>query len=164
MQPRTRSGQGDDGSDAPTPRWTRRTRPDPASFDGLPTSLALPDPGEVGGRGGTREMNAQPVPVRFADVDARARRLIVWSAEESEYLRSHDVTVFSPSDRAGRDYFADESLYELLPRLRGDAAQLRLECGPGPLSARTKKLIDQAARDVQAYYELWTTLRQQVTG
>lgn len=99
---------------------------------------------------------------RFADVDARARRLVEWAADESAYVRRHPVGVFSPADRSGRDAFADEALYELLPRLLRDAWQLRADCGDGPLWARTKALCEQASRDVQAYYLLWTASRDGV--
>lgn len=120
-----------------------------------PSSAVLPSQPFIGGGGRSTVVAA----AGFADVDSRARRLIGWAHEESEYLRTHDVGLFSPGDVAGRNGYADEGLYELLPALQADAARLRAACGRGPLWSATKALCDQAAQDVQSYYALWQRLR-----
>ena len=120
-------------------------------------SAVVPAPPDVGA--GVSGGAAWASRVTFADVDARARRLVDWAREESQYLRTHAVGLFSPADVDGRTAFADEGLYVLLPRLHADAARLRLACGRGPLWSVTKELCDQAADEVQQYYALWQRLR-----
>lgn len=97
--------------------------------------------------------------LRFDDVHRRARRLVQWAQEESRYLHSHDVALFSDDDVLGRDRFADEGLYELLPQLLADAATLRLHCGRGVLWQEIKVAVEEAADGVQRYYLLWQTMR-----
>lgn len=100
------------------------------------------------------------VPASFADVEARARRLLDWAREESAYVRSHDVSLFSPQDVAGRNWYADEALYELLPRLLSDVARLRLACGRGVLWDHTRRLGHESSEAVQAYCLLWQQTRE----
>ena len=116
------------------------------------SSRLLPPP-QVGTAAALAGPSAGPT---FEDVDARALRLVEWAEEEAAYVRTHDLSLFSREDVAGRDAFADEGLYELLPRLHADAAALRLGCGGGPLWERTRGLCEQAAAAVQAYYLLWS--------
>jgi hypothetical protein len=125
-----------------------------------PASVTLPVQPYVGGHGRVPSVVDVAPLASFADVQARARRLVEWAQEESEYLRTHDVGLFSPADVEGRTGFADEGLYELLPALQADAARLRAACGRGPLWTATRALCDQAAEAVQTYYLLWQRLRQ----
>jgi hypothetical protein len=133
-----------------------RRAPEPVE----PASITLPVQPYVGGHGGTAPVVSAAPLVPFSDVDTRARRLVEWSREESEYLRTHDVGLFSPADVEGRTAFADQGLYELLPALQADVARLRAACGRGPLWTATRALCDQAAEAVQTYYLLWQRLRQ----
>lgn len=118
-----------------------------------------PRVGVAPGRGAPRR---RPAPPTFLDVDSRAHRLLAWAAEESAYVRSHDVLLFSRQDVDGRTRFADEGLYELLPRLNEDAARLRYSCGPGPLTQATLALCERASAAVQDYYLLWQQMREQI--
>jgi len=139
------------------PRATVRVRK-AAPANSSPTAVAPPPNERSGSRGGW----AFPGPraaVSFGEVNLRARRLIEWSAEETAYLQSHVVALFSRADVEGRTYFADEGLYDLLPRLRRDAWMLRAACGIGAMSEETDDLCRRAARAVQEYYRLWVRLR-----
>lgn len=97
--------------------------------------------------------------VTFEEVRARAERLRDWAADEVRYLDEHDVATFTGEDRRGRDTYADEGLYELLPALRLDAAALRLRCGRGPLWEGTRALVREAGDEIQAYHARWAGLR-----
>ncbi len=126
-----------------------------------PASITLPVQPYVGGHGRTAPVISAAPLVPFGDVDARARRLVEWAQEESAYLRTHDVGLFSPADVQGRTGFANEGLYELLPALQADLARLRAACGRGPMWRATSALCDQAAEAVQSYYLLWQRLRRE---
>jgi len=109
---------------------------------------------------GQGEGSAGPaVPTGIPAIAQRAERLIEWAAEESRYLRANDVATFSAADRHGRQGFADEALYELLPAVRTDTARLRVLCGRGPLTDGLAELVKRAGYAVQAYCALWAQLR-----
>lgn len=139
-----------------TARWRRveieRAEPGPAS-------IAAPRTDHSGGRP-SRSATESRVAVTFADVDARARRLVGWAEEEAHYIRTHAVALFNDVDREGRDTFADEGLYQLLPNLNRDAGLLYSSCGAGPMWSRTNALCRQASQAVQSYYQLWQELRE----
>jgi hypothetical protein len=115
----------------------------------------------VGASAATAAALQRSAPPRFVDVDDRARRLLEWAREESRYVRSHDVAVFSDADVMGRTGYANEGLYELLPDLLSDCARLRAACGRGPMWAATRQLCDEAARAVQSYFQVWEQLKRE---
>lgn len=141
-------------------RHTGTTTLDAASAD-VPPTPQIGAGGSVSGRRAAQtSVDVPPTrSVRFDDVMARACRLLQWADEETQYLRTHDVGLFSPDDVRGRNGFADEGLYKLVPRLLNDAAALRLHCGRGVLWDEVRETTERAACAVQAYYRLWTTLR-----
>lgn len=130
---------------------------DPASTEVQPT-LKVGSGGKLAGR---RRVDPR---VRFDDVLERAQRLVQWAGEESRYLRTHDVSLFSSEDVRGRDGFADEGLYDLLPRLLEDAATLRFHCGRGVMWDEIRAATRTASEAVQDYYLLWQTMRRPPNG
>ena len=130
--------------------------------NGGAASVAVPTHPRTGGGGGSRHvLDALALP-SFDDLDARAERLIQWADEETRYLAGHEVRLFRAEDVQGRTRYAEEGLYELLPRLNADAARLRAACGRGLLWDRTWALCQEASRDVQAYCSTWEQARRRL--
>lgn len=130
--------------------------------DALATSIDVEPAPDTGSGGALPRTATGTAPVRFDDVLARSRRLRRWAEDESTYVRNHDVRLFSGGDIVGRNGFADEGLYELLPQLLCDVALLRLYCGRGVLWDQVQAAGEEASRAVQDYYRLWQSLRDEV--
>lgn len=124
------------------------------------TAAKVPARDEVG-QGGAAHGRGHAPSSTVEDVVARAQRLREWAAEESGYVSTHSAAFFSPVDVSGRDSFADEGLYDLLPRLRRDAGRLRSAIGPGPMATTMAEVVAGAGVAVQAYVVLWRRLRDE---